>query len=159
MQSILLEVRISLWMTHISDSVSCSGTKIYTRTFATIWSRFMNTSTLLWVYFTPSTQDTWPVNGVTLTTPTCQWAFNFFHFSIDHYTFYEDMWKSRYIFVCMNNQWTTFSLIKRLRCYVKSPTRAQYNGRPSAIFWACATDDQLHVAPACQNGWSKMYNY
>ena len=43
-QSILLKVRFSLWMHHISDSVSCSGTKVYTRTFATIWSRFMNTS-------------------------------------------------------------------------------------------------------------------
>ena len=37
--------------------------------------------------------------------------------------------------------------------------RTQYNGRPSAIFRACARDDQLHVALACQNGWSKTYKY
>ena len=39
--------------------------------------------------------------------------------------------------------------------YNVTHSRDQYNGRPSAIFRACARDDQLHVAPACQNGRSK----
>ena len=37
--------------------------------------------------------------------------------------------------------------------------RAQYNGRTSAIFRACAGDDRQHVTSDCQNGRSKTCKY